>query len=75
MVADLFTEILAVVTNLCNTLAAAISSVSDMIYVPASGDVAAHLSFLGVLLIMTVGFGIVFWVFRLIRGAAAGLAQ
>lgn len=75
MVADLFTEILAVVTNLCNCLASAITSVSDMIYAPAIGSDPAHLTFLGVLLIMTVGFGIVFWVFRLIRGCAAGLAQ
>jgi len=57
------------VTSFTSTLSSAVSGITSMFYVPAgSGETSGHMTFLGVLLLVAAGVGIVYWCFRLIKG-------
>lgn len=65
MISDIFQAIGDTVTAFASALASSISSVTSMFY--TTGD-NAGLTVLGTLILITVGVGLVYWAFRLIRG-------
>lgn len=71
MVADIFETITQAITNFASSLGSAVTSVASMFYTPANGSDPGQLTFLGTLLLIAVGIGVVYWVFRLIRGLIA----
>lgn len=68
MVATLFETISSAITSMISALTSAIGGVTALFYVEGTGEVAGHVTFLGVLLLIAVGVGIVYWAFNLIRG-------
>lgn len=68
MVQTLFETISSAITSMINALTSAISGVTALFYVEPNGSEAGHMTFLGVLLLIAVGVGIVYWAFNLIRG-------
>lgn len=63
IVTEIFEVIGSVVTQFANTLGSAITSITSMFYNAETG-----MTFLGVLLLIAAGVGLVYWGFRLIRG-------
>lgn len=68
IVQTIFEVIGQAVTSFLSTLTSAVSGVTELFYVPADGSTAAHMTFLGVLLLIAAGVGLVYWCFRLIKG-------
>lgn len=68
MVATLFETISQAITSMVGALTSAISGVTALFYVEGTGSESGHMTFLGVLLLIAVGVGIVYWAFGLIRG-------
>ena len=69
IVQTIFEVIGQAVTSFVSTLSSAISGITEMFYVPAgSGETSGHMTFLGVLLLIAAGVGLVYWAFRLIKG-------
>lgn len=65
MIAEIFETIGDAITAFASSLSSAVTSVASMFY--TSGE-NGGLTFLGTLLLIAVGVGVVYWVFRLIRG-------
>lgn len=63
MVAQIFSEISAAITAMLSALTSAITGVTSLFY-----DATNGVTFLGVLLLIAVGVGIVYWAFNLIKG-------
>ena len=63
LITEIFDVIGSAVTNFATTLSSAVSSITSMFYDPTNG-----MTFLGTLLLIAAGIGIVYWGFRLIRG-------
>ena len=68
MIADIFNTITQAISGFASALASGVTSVASMFY--TSGE-NGGLTFLGTLLLIAVGVGVVYWVFRLIRGLIA----
>ena len=68
IVQTIFEVIGQAVSSFVSTLASAVNGVTALFYVEASGTDPAHMTFLGVLLLIAAGIGIVYWCFRLIKG-------
>lgn len=69
IVQTIFSVISSAVTSFVSTLTSAISGVTELFYIPAgTGESSGHMTFLGVLLLIAAGVGLVYWVFRLIKG-------
>lgn len=64
MVADIFAEISAAITQMLTCLTSAITGVTSLFYDATN----SKMTFLGVLLLIAVGVGIVYWAFNLIKG-------
>lgn len=65
MISAIFTTIGEAITGFTGALSSALGSITEMFYV-SSGD-NAGLTVLGVLSLIAVGVGLVYWAFRLIR--------
>lgn len=65
MVSAIFTTIGEAITGFTTALSSAVGSITEMFYA-SSGD-NAGLTVLGILSLVAVGVGLVFWAFRLIR--------
>lgn len=63
IITEIFEVIGGAVTNFATTLASAVTSVTGMFYSAEGG-----MTFLGVLLLIAAGVGIVYFGFRLIKG-------
>lgn len=63
LITEIFEVIGGAVTNFATTLSSAVTSITSMFYDPTNG-----MTFLGTLLLIAAGVGIVYWGFRLIRG-------
>lgn len=70
MVAHVFEVISATITNFVSALTSGITGVSGILY-----DSTEGFTLLGTLLLMAIGFGVVYWIFRLIRGVTSGLSR
>lgn len=64
MIAEFFTTIQSVISGFVNCVSDALSSVTSMFYTTGSN---AGLTPLGILLLIAVGTGLVFWAFGLIK--------
>lgn len=65
LVSDIFEVIADAITNFATALGSAITSVTSMFYTTGEN---AGLTFLGTLILIVVGVGLVYWAFRLIKG-------
>lgn len=73
MVASIFQVISDAVTNFVNCLVNGVNGLIPLIY-DTSGT-TPQFTFVGTMLLIAVGMGIVYWIFRLLRGLTAGLAR
>lgn len=73
MVSAVFQVISDSITAFVNALVSAVQGLLPLIYTESSGTITFN--FVGVMLLIAVGMGIVYWCFRLIRGLTAGLAR
>lgn len=65
----IFEVISSAVTSFVSTLTNAISGITELFYIAPSGtETTGHMTFLGVLLLIAAGVGLVYWAFRLIKG-------
>lgn len=71
MIADIFSTITSAINSFAGSLQAAVTAVGALFYTPATGNEAGSMTFLGTLVLIGVGVGVVYWVFRLIRGLIA----
>lgn len=69
MVADIFGVISSAITSFGTALGSAVTSIVGMFYTPGTGSGAGSFTFLGYLMLITAGIGIVYWAFYLIRQA------
>lgn len=65
VISDIFTAIGQAIQGFSTALASAVSSVTSMFYTTGENG---GLTFLGTLLVIAVGVGVVYWCFRLIKG-------
>lgn len=65
MIAEIFETIGDAISAFASSLSSAVTSVTGLFY--TSGE-NGGLTFLGTLLLIAVGVGVVYWVFRLIKG-------
>lgn len=63
IVTSIFEVVSAAINNFITALSSAIGSVTEIFYSSESG-----FTFVGVMLLIAVGIGIVYWAFRFIRG-------
>jgi hypothetical protein len=70
MVANVFNVISSTITSFVSALSSGITAVTGILYDDTDG-----FTLLGTLLLMAIGFGVVYWIFRLLRGVTAGLAR
>lgn len=73
MVTDIFAVIGQVISNFVASLISAVNGLIPLIY-DTSGT-TPQFTFVGTMLLIAVGMGIVYWVFRLLRGLTSGLAR
>lgn len=71
MVEQIFETLGQIATGFANLLVSLFESVVSIFYVPASGTgsdaVAAHLTIVGILMLVGLGTGLVIWAFKYIR--------
>lgn len=68
IVQDIYSVIVQAITSFTNALSGAVSGVTALFYVEPSGtETAGHFTFLGVLLLIAAGVGIVYMCVRWIR--------
>ena len=63
LITDMFEVVVDAITAFVSALGDALSSITSLFYVAETG-----FTFLGILLLIAVGVGLVYWAFRLIRG-------
>jgi len=68
VVQTIFGIITQAITSFTSALTSAVGGVTGLFYVEASGTDPAHMTFLGVLLLIAAGVAIVYWCVRLIKG-------
>lgn len=71
MIAGVFGDVATACTQFVSCLVSVINGLVPVIYDTTNSQP----TFVGAMLIIAVGMGIVYWVFRLLRGLTAGLAR
>ena len=71
MVGDIFEVISQTISSFVASLVSAVNGLLPILYDSTNGS----MTFVGTCLLIAVGIGIVYWVFRLLRGVTAGLAR
>lgn len=69
MVSEIFEVIGDAISGLITDLTSAVTSITAMFYTPGTNGAAGEFTFLGILLLVGAGAGIVFWVVYLIKNA------
>lgn len=73
LITTMFEVIASAITNFLSALTSALSGVTSLFYVEPVGETPGHMTFLGVLLLIAAGVGLVFfairWISRLIQRA------
>lgn len=69
MVSTIFEVISQAISNFVACLISAVSGLVPIVYDSAT----TSMTFVGTLLLIAVGMGIVYWVFRMIRGLCSGV--
>ena len=67
MISDIFSTIGQAVTAFANQLASAITSITALFYTPGESGAAGQMTFLGTLLLIAAGVGLVYWAFYVVR--------
>lgn len=75
MVTDIFGVIADTITQFVNALVSGVNGLIPLIYTSGSNGGAGSFTFVGTMLLIAVGMGIVYWIFRLLRGLTAGLSR
>ena len=65
IISDIFTAVGQAITSFTTNLSSAVNGITSMFY--TSGE-NGGLTFLGLLLCIALGVGLVYWAFRLIKG-------
>lgn len=65
-VADIFKIVGDAVTAFISVVASGITSIVSIFYTPAAGETPGGFTFIGTLLLIGAGVGLVYWVFYLI---------
>ena len=68
IVSTIFEVIGQAVSSFVATLTSAVNGITELFYVASDGTNPAHMTFLGTLLLIAAGVGIVYFCFRLIKG-------
>ena len=68
MISTIFETVTQAIQGFAGSLTSAVTQIANLFYTPASGENPGSMTFLGTLVLIGVGVGIVYWVFRLIRG-------
>ena len=63
LITKMFEVIVGVITNFITALTSSLNGIVSLFYVEETG-----FTFLGILILVAVGVGLVYWAFRLIRG-------
>lgn len=71
MISTIFETITQAISAFAGSLTSAVTSVAALFYTPGAEGAAGQMTFLGTLVLIGVGVGVVYWVFRLIRGLIA----
>lgn len=72
MVEVIFEVISEAISSFTTNLLSAVNGITALFYVAPSGtETTGHMTFLGVLLLIAAGIGLVYWAFRTIRGLVA----
>ena len=66
-VSGIFTTLGLIVTQFVTLMTSIFSSVVDIFYTPGAGEVPGELTIVGVLLLISLGSGLVIWGFNFIR--------
>lgn len=69
MVAEIFSVIGDAISGLITDLSTAVTSITGLFYTAGSNGGAGTFTFLGILLLIGAGAGLVFWVVYLIKNA------
>lgn len=72
MVANIFQVIADSITQFTTALVSGVNGMLPLIYDSSNGG---SLTFVGTMLLIAVGIGVVYWIFRLLRGITAGVAR
>ena len=75
MVTDIFGVIADTITQFVHALVSGVNGLIPLIYTAGEGTASGSFTFVGTMLLIAVGMGIVYWIFRLLRGLTAGLAR
>lgn len=75
MVTLIFGVITDAVTSFVSTLIAGVNGLIPLVYDATANSGAGQITFVGTMLLIAIGVGVVYWCFRLIRGLTAGLAR
>lgn len=70
MVSQVFEVITGAVTSFVGSITAGVNGLIPLVY-----DATNGFTFVGTMLLIAIGVGIVYWCFRLIRGLTAGLSR
>lgn len=74
MVSSIFEVITQAVTSFVASITAGVQGLLPLIYTSGENG-AITFTFVGTLLLVAIGIGVVYWCFRLIRGLTSGLAR
>ena len=67
-ISEIFQEVTQAVNAFVSSLGDAMTSVTALFYTPGNGTTAGSFTFLGVLILIGVGVGLVYGCYRLIKG-------
>lgn len=74
MVAEIFETISSAITGFASAVSSAVSSIVAMFWTPAESGTGGDFTFLGTLLLVGLGAGLVYLAIRLIYRAVKGVA-
>lgn len=67
-ISEIFAEITSAITSFVGSLGQAMQSVTALFYTPGTGSDPGQFTFLGVLILIGVGAGLVYLCYRVIKG-------
>lgn len=67
MVVDIFATLGDIVSGFASLIVSLFTSVASIFYTPGVGDASGQLTVVGVLMLMSIGTGLVIWGIRFIR--------
>lgn len=75
MVTQAFTIITSAVTSFVGSLSAGVNGLIPLVYDATANNGSGDFTFVGTMLLIAIGCGVVYWCFKLLRGLTAGLSR